>query len=77
MDDVTQGNASQTEELSGTAEGLAAQAVQLQQLVAQFNLIKRDRLPAKVQTRPAPVYTGAQASGGNEEETRSHKSDQA
>jgi methyl-accepting chemotaxis protein len=38
MDQVTQANASQTEELSGTAEGLAGQAAQLQQLVAQFNL---------------------------------------
>jgi hypothetical protein len=41
MDQVTQGNASQTEELSSTAQGLAAQATQLQQLVAQFNLVKK------------------------------------
>ena len=57
MDQVTQGNASQTEELSGTAEGLAGQAAQLQQLVAQFNLVKRDREPAGCTTRPAPVRT--------------------
>jgi hypothetical protein len=36
MDQVTQGNASQTEELSGTAESLSDQAVRLQDLVIQF-----------------------------------------
>ncbi len=41
MDQVTQANASQTEELSSTAESLSAQAAQLQQLVAQFNLVKK------------------------------------
>jgi len=53
MDQVTQGNASQTEELSGTAESLAAQATQLQELVAQFNLVKKTgtKPPA---TRVAP-----------------------
>ena len=40
MDQVTQGNASQTEELSGTAESLSGQADHLQQLVAQFHLVK-------------------------------------
>jgi methyl-accepting chemotaxis protein len=59
MDQVTQGNASQTEELSGTAEGLAGQAAQLQQLVAQFNLAKRNREPTAVQARPAPVRSVA------------------
>ena len=38
MDQVTQTNASQTEELSGTAESLAGQAHQLQELVARFRL---------------------------------------
>jgi methyl-accepting chemotaxis protein len=38
MDTVTQANASQTEELSGTAESLTAQAQQLQALVARFKL---------------------------------------
>jgi methyl-accepting chemotaxis protein len=33
-----QANASQTEEMSGTAEALAAQAEQLQATVARFNL---------------------------------------
>jgi methyl-accepting chemotaxis protein len=38
MDEVTQGNAAQTEELSGTAQSLAAQAEKLQALVARFKL---------------------------------------
>jgi methyl-accepting chemotaxis protein len=38
MDQVTQATASQTEELSGTAQALAAQAQQLQRLVARFKL---------------------------------------
>jgi len=42
MDQVTQANASQTEELSSTAESLAAQAAQLQEVVAQFNLVKKN-----------------------------------
>jgi uncharacterized protein Yka (UPF0111/DUF47 family) len=42
MDQVTQSNAAQTEELAGTAQGLASQATQLQQLVAQFNLTRKN-----------------------------------
>ena len=38
MDQVTQANASQTEELNATAEGLASQAQQLQALVGRFKL---------------------------------------
>lgn len=38
LDQVTQSNASQTEELSATADGLSAQAAQLQNLVAQFRI---------------------------------------
>jgi uncharacterized protein Yka (UPF0111/DUF47 family) len=54
MDQVTQGNASQTEELAGTAQGLAAQATQLQQLVAQFNLVKKGRTrQAAISAAPA------------------------
>jgi hypothetical protein len=53
MDQVTQGNASQTEELSGTAESLAAQATQLQDLVAQFNLVKKHAAKAVSTTRVA------------------------
>jgi methyl-accepting chemotaxis protein len=40
MDTVTQANASQTEELSSTAQALTAQAEQLQELVARFKLYK-------------------------------------
>lgn len=43
MDQVTQSNASQTEELSGTAESLAAQARQLQEVVDQFNRAKKSK----------------------------------
>ena len=38
MDQVTQTNASQTEEMSSTAEGLSTQAAQLQVLVGRFTL---------------------------------------
>lgn len=40
MDRVTQGNASQTEEMSGTADSLLSHSVQLSDLVARFNLGK-------------------------------------
>ncbi|NUQ61648.1 MAG: MCP four helix bundle domain-containing protein [Pirellulales bacterium] len=46
MDQVTQANASQTEELSGTAEGLASQAERLQTLVARFKLEEGSQRPA-------------------------------
>lgn len=64
MDQVTQNNASQTEELSSTAEALASQAHHLQEVVDQFNLTKktdrktpvaRERKPAK--TTPATKPT--------------------
>ncbi len=42
MDQVTQANASQTEELASTAEALANQAGQLQAIVARFNLGQSD-----------------------------------
>ena len=60
MDQVTQGNASQTEELSGTAEGLSGQAQQLQQLVAQFNLVTKQRhaAAAAVHARPCERRPG-------------------
>lgn len=70
MDQVTQGNASQTEELSGTAESLAAQAAQLQHLVAQFNLVRREARTSvsvatksshSVASRPAATRTAKPA----------------
>ncbi len=47
MDQVTQSNASQTEEMSGTAVALSGQAEQLQAVVAQFNLNRDAKQPAK------------------------------
>jgi methyl-accepting chemotaxis protein len=55
MDQVTQANASQTEELSSTAESLAAQSAQLQQVVSQFNLRRADTFAAG--TRPRASST--------------------
>ena len=58
MDQVTQTNAAQTEELSSTAEELAQQGNQLLEVVAQFNLNRGNalRVPAvsaRTQRRPA------------------------
>jgi len=53
MDTVTQSNASQTEEMSGTAVALSGQAEQLQSVVAQFNLKKVDAAAAPT----APTHT--------------------
>ncbi|HVW00608.1 MAG TPA: methyl-accepting chemotaxis protein, partial [Planctomycetaceae bacterium] len=58
MDQVTQGNASQTEELSGTAESLAGQAQQLQTLVSRFALGNEH---AKVVVNQTPVRTAVVA----------------
>ena len=53
MDQVTQANASQTEELSGTAESLSGQASLLQEVVSRFKL-SDDARPVTRST-PAPV----------------------
>ena len=57
MDRVTQTNAAQTEELSSTALGLAAQAEELQRLVGRFVLTQGDAAgpAAAVAFRPAPA----------------------
>jgi methyl-accepting chemotaxis protein len=60
MDQVTQANASQTEELSGTAEGLASQAAQLQELVARFKLDVSAHSPAAM-TRGITVFSARTA----------------
>jgi len=57
MDQVTQTNAAQTEELSGTAEELAQQGHQLLEVVAQFNLNRGNAshvptVSARTQRRP-------------------------
>jgi methyl-accepting chemotaxis protein len=51
---VTQSNASQTEEMSGTAVALSGQAEQLQAVVAQFNL-NRDAQQTTKSTSYAPA----------------------
>lgn len=51
LDQVTQGNSSQTEEMSGTAVTLSSQAEQLKAVVAQFNL-SNDKQTNK-RTKPA------------------------
>jgi methyl-accepting chemotaxis protein len=53
MDNVTQSTAAQTEEVSATAQSLAAQAVQLQTLVGRFRLDATAR--ARATTPPPPV----------------------
>jgi methyl-accepting chemotaxis protein len=60
MDQVTQSNASQTEEMSGTAVALSGQSEQLQAVVAQFNL-NRDAQPAVKPTGYAPAKKPAKA----------------
>jgi methyl-accepting chemotaxis protein len=57
MDQVTQTNSAQTEELSSTSQTLASHAGQMQSMVAQFKLDsdhRRDRGPAKA-TLPKPT----------------------
>jgi methyl-accepting chemotaxis protein len=54
MDQVVQGNAAQTEELTSTAQALAAQAAELQTLVGRFRL-DEDGAADAVASRPASV----------------------
>ena len=63
MDQVTQSNASQTEEMSGTAVALSGQAEQLQTVVAQFNL-NRDvkQAPKKSTSYATPKATVSHSS---------------
>ena len=62
MDQVTQSNAAQTEELSGTAESLAAQAAQLESLVSLFKL-DASRSAMSPSTVAAPAATRSRAPG--------------
>ena len=71
MDTVTQRNASQTEEMSATAQTLTDQAAQLRDLVARFKLTQgeghavpksaRDRAPAPKSPAPKPRPAVARA----------------
>jgi methyl-accepting chemotaxis protein len=70
MDQVTQANAAQTEELTGTTESLASQAARLSEVVDQFHLdeqnvgyldnatIRRQRVPTRA-TAAAPAASRA------------------
>ncbi|MDY3559258.1 methyl-accepting chemotaxis protein [Gemmata sp. JC673] len=72
MDTATQRNASQTEELSATAQALSNQAGQLRDLIARFKLGNNGhpptpspaRKPAKKGTRPEPHDAVAPAANG-------------
>jgi PAS domain S-box-containing protein len=68
MDSVTQRNASQTEEMSATAQTLTEQAGQLRELVARFKLSETARhaprpaaAPARPAAKPAPKPRAAVA----------------
>lgn len=61
MDQVTQSNASQTEEMSGTAVALSGQAEQLQSVVAQFNLNRQAKQAPKKASYAAPQATATRA----------------
>jgi methyl-accepting chemotaxis protein len=67
MDQVTQDNAAQTEELSSTAHALAGQAAELLALVGRFRLPGHDGVtgaPAPVRRAPLPAArTGGEATG--------------
>src|SRR5574337_1983294 len=78
VDQVTQRNASAAEELSSTAEGLAAQAASLQQLMAFFRVSGQGEMPAArpsaglpaagpvATRRPVPLLAAAPGvAGGN------------
>jgi methyl-accepting chemotaxis protein len=72
MDQVTQSNAAQTEELSGTTESLAAQADRLREVVEQFHLndgsnsvpARRPSARRSVARRATPPLPGRYASTG-------------
>jgi len=58
MDQVTQGNTAQTEEMSSTAQGLSASAEQLQAMVGRFKLSADTRAALPAPAKPlAPPRT--------------------
>ncbi|VTS03474.1 chemotaxis protein : Methyl-accepting chemotaxis sensory transducer OS=Candidatus Methylomirabilis oxyfera GN=DAMO_1726 PE=4 SV=1: 4HB_MCP_1: HAMP: HAMP: MCPsignal [Gemmata massiliana] len=83
MDSVTQRNASQTEEMSATAQTLTDQASQLRDLIARFKLSEhghptprtthRTKAPA---TKPRPAVAKALKSGHANGNGRKHELDQ-
>jgi methyl-accepting chemotaxis protein len=58
MDQVTQANSAQTEELSSTAQALSENAQQLQQLVARFELQDRGNRSKPAVSEPPPRPAG-------------------
>src|SRR5262245_54538626 len=60
MEQITQANAAQTEEVASTAHALAAQAIQLQTLVGRFRLLDATLTSGVVAAGPTPeaVLTG-------------------
>src|SRR5262249_6151099 len=67
MEQVTQSNATQTDEVASTAHALAAQASQLQILVERFRLQDAAHAPSAVAAGPAPdaIPTGPVPAGGD------------
>jgi methyl-accepting chemotaxis protein len=61
MDEVTQSNATQTDELSSTAQALAAQARQLEELVGQFKVSARAEAPTATPVAKHPAVAPAPA----------------
>lgn len=70
LDQVTQANASQTEEMSGTAVALSGQAEQLKQVVAQFNVSKNETKKSHTPTRGAVQLPGLQRASSSMPATR-------
>ncbi len=68
MDRVTQGNASQTEEMSGTADSLLSHSVQLSDLVSRFNLGKNGSIPTESKKANHRNSSPASNSRGNSNE---------
>ncbi|AMV27431.1 Methyl-accepting chemotaxis protein II [Gemmata sp. SH-PL17] len=82
MDSVTQKNASQTEEMSATAQTLTDQAAQLRDLVARFKLSESGRTAPRPAprskaptTRPRPAVTKALKNGRSNGNGRGHELD--
>ncbi len=77
MDRVTQSNATQTEEMSGTAESLLSHAQQLQELVSQFKLEDQaERASGSAQGNKrvaAKANQGNQHANGNGRASRSNQ----
>ncbi len=78
MDRVTQNNASQTEEMSGTAVALLQHAEQLREAVGRFNLGNGDAAPVTAgpggrstatATRRAPASSGSRNAGRSASDT--------